>query len=49
MKDVTGVIIGLTLILSMIATTIAVNKQIKDNGGHVETIFNTPIKDIIKL
>lgn len=49
MKDITGVIIGLTLIVSMIATTIAVNKHIKENGGQVKTIFNTPIKEIIKL
>jgi len=49
MKEHTGVIIALALILSMALTTIAVNKHIKDNGGQVETIFNTPIKEIIKL
>lgn len=49
MKDITGVIIGISLIVSMIAAQIAVNKHIKENGGQVETIFNTPIKEIIKL
>ena len=48
MKDHTGVIIVITLIVSMICTTLAVNKHIKDNGGKVETIFNTPLKEIFK-
>lgn len=48
MKDVTGVIIGISIILGMICTTLAVNKHIKDNGGKVETIFNTPLREIFK-
>jgi hypothetical protein len=48
MKEHTGVIIGITLIVSAICTTLAVNKHIKDNGGKVETIFNTPLREIFK-
>lgn len=49
MKDVTGVIIGITLIVGMIITQIAVNHNIRENGGKVETIFNTPLKEIFKM
>ena len=48
MKEHTGVIIVITLIVSMALTTLAVNKHIKDNGGKVETIFNTPLREIFK-
>ena len=48
MKEHTGVIIGISIILGMICTTLAVNKHIKDNGGKVETIFNTPLREIFK-
>ena len=48
MKEHTGVIIIFALVISMALTTLAVNKHIKDNGGKVETIFNTPIKEIFK-
>ena len=48
MKEHTGVIIGISIILGMICTTLAVNKHIKENGGKVETIFNTPLREIFK-
>ena len=49
MKDISGYLIITALITTMIITTITVNRHIKKEGGKVETIFNTPLKEIIKL
>jgi hypothetical protein len=32
----------------MTVATIAANHNIKKNGGQVETIFNTPLREILK-
>jgi len=48
MKEHTGLLIFCALVLSMAAATIATNRHIKKNGGQVETIFNTPIKEIFE-
>jgi multisubunit Na+/H+ antiporter MnhC subunit len=48
MKDVTPILIVCAIVISMAVTTIAVNRNIKKNGGEVETIFNTPIKEIFQ-
>lgn len=49
MKDISGYILIGAIITTMIITTITVNRHIKKEGGKVETIFNTPLKEIIKL
>lgn len=48
MKDQTPIIILFALVIGMTVATIAVNHNIKKNGGEVETIFNTPIKEIFE-
>ncbi len=48
MKDQTPIIILFALVISMTVTQLAVNHHIKKNGGQVETIFNTPIKEIFE-
>ncbi len=48
MKEHTGIIILCALLISMTAATIAANRTIKKNGGQVETIFNTPLREIFK-
>lgn len=49
MKEHTGLLIIFALVISMTAATIATNRTIKKNGGQVETIFNTPLKEIFKM
>lgn len=49
MKDISGYILMGAIVTTMIITTISVNRHIKKQGGKVETIFNTPLKEIIKL
>lgn len=49
MKDLTSYLIVGLFVAFVISTTVVVIEKIKQNGGHVETIFNTPIKEIIKI
>lgn len=48
MKDYTAYIIVGALIFGIIAASIANDRHIRENGGKVDTIFNTPIKEIFK-
>lgn len=48
MKEHTSIIILCALIISMTAATITANRTIRKNGGEVQTVFNTPLKEIFK-
>jgi hypothetical protein len=48
MKDYTGIIILASLIAGLFLASKLNTEAIKNKGGHVETIFNTPIKQIFK-
>ena len=49
MKDLTGYLIIAGIITAMIIAQLIVNRHIEKNGGKVETIFNTPTKEVIEL
>lgn len=49
MKDLTSYLIMGLFVAFVVTTTVVAIEKIKHNGGHVETIFNTPIKEIIKI
>lgn len=49
MKDITGILIGTAIVVSMVIASIASIHYIHKNGGKVETIFNTPPKEIFKM
>ena len=48
MKDISGYLLIAAIVIGCIITTVSVNAHIKNNGQKVETVFNTPLKEIFK-